>query len=289
MNAFSNGLQVDQSNAALTQLQLEPPAAAAPEVALPVARVVVICSSCKSTLSVKRIYLGSPIQCKQCGQLFRVPADVDGQAMPLLGRPLDEPGVGGPQPQIDGGRQEAGVRDKALLEQLSQLIAGSNLVRAAHDKLRAEYDELRADRDAIAGRLEKAELALRQLEDRNQELATALAKRESEHEATLSGLRADLANRESDHEAALSGLRAERQQLVDEMLALRENADEATRIAEQLISASLQAEEPAFDLAPPDHVETVRAQAAQLKLKLDEANELFRAISESLDGMGISV
>ncbi len=187
------------------------------------------------------------------------------------------------------------------------MIAGSNLVRAAHDKLRAEYDELRVDRDALAARLEKAELALRQLEDRNQELATALADRESEHQAALSGVRADLANRESEHEAALSGIRAdlakreseheaavsglcaERQQLVDEMLALRENADEATRIAEQLISANLQAEEPAFDLAPSDQVETVRAQAAQLKLKLDEANELFRAIAESLDGMGIPV
>ena len=79
--------------------------------------------------------------------------------------------------------------------------------------------------------------------------------------------------------------RTARQQLADEVVALRANAEETARVAEELINGNWTAHDgprsTAFEL------EAVQAQAEELRFKLEEANGLYAAMVETLRGMGI--
>ena len=157
MSAFSNGAQAEHVNTLSTRTSHEKLPDGSSEVPVQIPRVLVICSSCKSTLSVKRIYLGKPIQCKQCGELFWVPADVDAGAMPVMARSYAPPSSRFSQTDDDNPKQKPATTDKAILEQLGQLLATGSELRTANDELHAASQELRAERNALAARLESAE------------------------------------------------------------------------------------------------------------------------------------
>ena len=49
----------------------------------PSERILVTCPSCKTTLSVRRVYVGNGVCCKRCEQKFVVPTMAGAQAMPI--------------------------------------------------------------------------------------------------------------------------------------------------------------------------------------------------------------
>ena len=136
-------------------------------------------------------------------------------------------------------------------------------------KRRDELATARGDAVRASEERQAAELRFKELQDQIQELSRAQASRDSEHEATLAAER-------FAQQRARRGSRA-----------LRANAEETAKVAEQLISASLNSSDgrhpAAFEL------EAVRLQAMELKSKLDEANGLYRVMAETLDGFGIQV
>jgi hypothetical protein len=359
MNTSSDGFPIKQANGPVAEAPIDPLSGRLSQTdAVP--RVVVICSSCTATLSVKRAYVGGAIQCKQCGHIFTVRAEVIGE-IPVLSQPAQ----GTPAPPLPTEPDTPGLRaslgEKGILDQLAQIIAGGNAARLSHDRLQAEYYELSADRDGLVARLksvtelldamradlgtiapgevmslasERDELRARaeRLRDENRELARRLEQSDAEiqtarHEhdqerVQIALLRDELAaakaeldrangerqaamwlcqelqvqndelvkaqsQRESEHEAILLAERTDREQLAEEVRALRSNAEETAKVAEQLISASLN---PSTGPVPAAfELETVRLQAQELRLKLDEANSLYRLIAHTLDGYGIQI
>jgi hypothetical protein len=361
MNTSSDGFPIDGANASVAQAPIDLLLGPSSQASIPVPRVLVVCSSCTATLSIKRAYLGGAIQCKQCGHIFTVPAEAVSQPMPVAGRSGSEPAGLPRQADPGGGNRRAGVVDNVILDQLAQIITGSNELRVLHDGLVAEHNELKADRDAVVARLtsvsdlleamrsdlgpiapadvrsiasEREELRAlaERLREENRELAQRLdqsgtelqvARQERQQQSEqltilrdeLASVRGDLvrfseerqaallrceeledqnqglvraqASRELEHEAMHSAERSAQQQLAEEVVALRANAEETAKVAEQLISASLnQSDGPrpaAFEL------EAVRLQAEELRLKLDEANCLYRVMAETLDSFGIPI
>ena len=85
----------------------------------------------------------------------------------------------------------------------------------------------------------------------------------------------------------LNAERAERDQLAQEVLALRANADETARVAQQLITAELNP--PAAPGMPAPELDALRRHASELQFKLKEAERLYRIMSDTLDGMGIRI
>lgn len=346
MNTSSNGLAVDQAKQPVNRAPVDPSSRNSSESSPPVPRVVVTCASCKATLSVRRVYIGNAVQCKQCGDIFTVPADVATRPMPVVNHhSRDLPGRA-PQAGPGAKNQQPGVSDNVLLDQIAQFIAGNNDLRSAHDRLQAEHNELLANRDEIGARLNsmtaelgaiKADLEAerdvlkRDLAEHSSNLVAARfelaqwAQRIEQAEADLHaaveqrdqlgrelkqcqndlGLaRADLGRSESERQRALEKVeqltktlaeqdallnaeRSERQQLADELLALRANAEETARLAAQLISANLIP--PEATLASPHELEAAQVQAGELKDKLDQADDIYREMADTLHGIGVQV
>jgi uncharacterized coiled-coil DUF342 family protein len=361
MNSSRDGFPIKQADAPVPEAPINHLSGPPSQAAIPVPRVFVTCSSCAATLSVKRSYVGAEIQCKQCGHILTVPTEVSCQTVQVVGQPASGMPNQPRQTDPDTGSLRTGLVDKAILDQLAQIITGSNEIRLSHDRLQDEHNELLADRDGLVARLksvtelldamradlgtiapaevrsiasERDDLRARaqRLHDENRHLTQRLeqtdallhaARNERDQQSEqlalsrseLAAAKAELdrssherqaaklfceelerqndklvmaqARRESEHEALVLAERTEREQLASEVFALRANAEETARVAEQLISASLiPRDEPhpaAFEL------ETVRRQAQELKSKLDEANFLYRLMAETLDGSGIQI
>jgi hypothetical protein len=268
MNISSDGYPIGQANSSIAQGAIDTVSGSSSEAAIPVPRVVVVCSSCKAILSVRRAYIGTAIQCKLCDHIFTIPIGADSP----------------PTPVAEASEREAlsalvarlREENRDLAERLEQ---SGDLLKVARKERQEQSEQLATLRDELASvrgdihRMSEEREALTllrvELQDQNEELARALASRGLEHEATL------------------SAERAARQQLTLEVQSLQANAEETAKVAEQLISASLHsADGPSraeFELGE------VRLQAEELKSKLDEATCLYRLMSETLGGFGIQI
>jgi hypothetical protein len=361
MNTSSDGYPVSRANPSIAQAAIDPVSGTSSQAEIPVPRIVVVCSSCKAILSVKRAYVGIAIQCKQCAHIFTVSTGADSQPMPALGASASDLLSRPPQADPGAANQRAEIGDNPILDQLAQIIAGSNELRLIHDRLEAEHNELKADRDGVVARLksvtellaamrsdlgpiaapdvrsiasEREELRalverIRQenrglaqrLEQVGRELQVACQERQHQTEQLanlrdlLASARGDVvrlseeqqaarllyqelqdqnralvraqASREPEHEAMLAAERSAHQQLAEEVLALRANAEETAKVAEQLISASLNSSDGPRPAA--FEAQAIRLQAEELKSKLDEANCLYRLMALTLDGYGIQI
>jgi len=335
MNTSNRGFPTDQAKAPVNHAPVDELSKTSSQDSPAVPRVVVTCPTCKATLKVRRVYIGNAVQCKQCGQIFTVPADVDTQPMPAVNHTARDLPSRSPQANLDARSQQSGSSHNVLLDQVAQFIASSNDLRSAHDRLQAEHDELtekvklqeddlcavRAERDALsrdlsehsseldAARFELVQWAQR-IEQSNADLQAACQERDQlgqqleQCRNDLGVARADLGRSESerrtaldtveqlrhelaDHDALLNAERTERQQLAAELRALRANAEETARVAEQLLSANLNP--PEAPLASADELEAARVQAEELKYKLDEADSLYRIMAETLEGAGVQI
>ena len=116
--------------------------------ALAVPRVIVVCPSCRATLRVRQIYIGNPVQCKHCSEIFTVRGAEDRQSV----------AIGGSVPNAAGKSVRAAAAGAAILDQLADFLARHHELQSAHDQLQAECRELRADRDVETVKLQDGDL-----------------------------------------------------------------------------------------------------------------------------------
>ncbi len=176
MNASSEDNNGDQANAPVTHAPIDPLSGESSQASLAVSRVVAVCPICKAALSVRRVYLGTPVRCKQCGQVFTVPADVVAPPEPARGGTAAHAPGQAPQDEVKPGSKRAGIGAQTILDQLAKLVAQQETLRLEYDQLQAERDELRADRDRL--KLHEADLGAVSAE--RDALATKLAEVSSE-------------------------------------------------------------------------------------------------------------
>jgi chromosome segregation ATPase len=157
-----------------------------------------------------------------------------------------------------------------LEESAAALRAAREDGQQQRERLAVVRDELasaRADLTRTGEESREAKQRCKELQDQNEQLVKAQARRESEHEALL------------------AAERAARQQLAEEVLALNANAEETARVTAQLLSASMNHSTNGTSL-PASELDALRLHASELKSKLDEANHLYCVMAETLDGFG---
>jgi chromosome segregation ATPase len=288
---------VDQASAMVSRAPAQHGGDCSSVASSPSPRIVVVCPSCRATLSVRRVYVGNPVRCKQCDHQFTVPAALDSQAQ---------------QAAASACSASASHSQTEEIEQLKSELLG---VRHERGQLQAERSELLATRDALSAnhisalagaRAELVQLT-KQIEQLTSELRAARDEREqlgqqlAESRNDLSLARADerqlreanqelvaaQARRESEYDATLNDERAQRQQLAEEVLSLRAKAEMSAEAGEQSTSA-------VSDLAhAPDasasELEAARIQTEELKWKLEDAEYRYRLMAETLGTLGVSI
>ena len=119
MNVSTKNDQADQASTPLSQARINQLSATSAQPSHAVARVVAVCPACKTTLSVRRAYVGNAVKCKQCDHVFTVPGDVDtppgpdGARAPVASATEDS--------QAESGSQRAGTGDKAGADSIRPL------------------------------------------------------------------------------------------------------------------------------------------------------------------------
>jgi chromosome segregation ATPase/ribosomal protein L37AE/L43A len=279
-------------------------------------RIVVDCPSCQATLSVRRIYLGRQILCKQCNHAFRAPARATPQAKSAV---TDNHGgtskTSLQQPDIEGG-------SRVTVSEYDQLRTEHDRQAAAHThyKLKSEQvgEELRrvtSDLDRIrthpgtvapedvrslAAERESLRAEVKRLSDANQVLLVEKSAR--------AHLAAELERRESD----LAAVRAEHGRLsiqlqdalseVDQVQSMRIENDKLRAAVDSLRQALALAEQSHLDdlhrLNEQLHhaheddklraeVDAVRARVKELERRLDAAERINGDLVEFLGRAGI--
>jgi chromosome segregation ATPase len=227
MNASSKNDHSDEANARATHVPIDPASGDSSQASPAVSRVVTVCPICKATLSVRSIYLGNPIRCKQCSQVFTVPAALETPARPAGdaasgGAAFERTAGSAPQDDVKPGSQRASIGAQSVREQLAGLVAQQNSLRSAYDQLRAEHDDLRADRD----KLKLQEVEVRPLRAERDSLAAKLAELGSELDVARSEI-ARLNQRIEESDTDLEGARQEREQLSQQLALSRSDFSQA--------------------------------------------------------------
>jgi len=104
----------------------------------PAERIAVSCPGCRATLSVRRVYIGREVRCKQCDNTFLVPA-------PALSAPEESSAASSPQPGIERESDGTETERELLRAQHDQLLADHERLQIAHNELDANHDRLKVD------------------------------------------------------------------------------------------------------------------------------------------------
>lgn len=163
-------------------------------------RIIANCPHCKSTLRVRRAYIGGVVRCKGCNQEFLVPPPEGTQPAAFSdGSPGFEPTrshhVGSSTPSDQG----AGAMGP-LLDQLAKFVA-------VHEELRSAHQELLAERNGVRDELESTRTSLSRTNGELEAIRAALGTMASDLVSALSASTEPLG-------AELKALRAENQNLV---------------------------------------------------------------------------
>ncbi len=163
-------------------------------------RIIVHCPHCKSTLRIRRAYIGGVVRCKQCNQDFLVAPPEGIQPAPISDgssgfEPTRSHQVGSSTP----GDQGAGAMGP-LLDQLAGLVA-------VHEELRSAHQELLAERNGARDELESTRTSLSRTSGELEAIRAALGTMASDVVSALSASTEPLG-------AELKALRAENQNLV---------------------------------------------------------------------------
>ena len=86
-----------------------------------------VCPKCQATLRVRRVYIGNPVRCKQCQNVFTVPLEPEP-------RPVEE---------VTRGNSESSARQLEIEREVGRLSDELNRVRTERIELCAERDRRR--------------------------------------------------------------------------------------------------------------------------------------------------
>ena len=203
-------------------------------------RIVAVCPGCQATLSVRRVYIGHDVQCKQCGHIFPIAAPADTQSKPVEDRKheklLDEHGRltaehGQLQAKYDQLEAENGRHSTAqnqLSEQLSRVTDELNTIRAELGILApAGVRSLAEQRESLRTEVQR----LRDEHRSTQELCKQFQDREFELTEAHKRL-------ETSSQSMLDAERTKQAELAEQVMELRASSAENARLAEQLIAAN---------------------------------------------------
>ena len=192
-------------------------------------QILVTCPSCKTTLSVSRVYIGKSVRCRRCNQNCLVPASADTEPSPPYGATLGVPQNGSQQGDANPQSRRTGTANGPMLDQLAQFIASYDELRTARDQLQAEHYGVQVARDEVRAQLKCATNELNAIRAELGSIAPAdvqsLASEREAFSAEVSRLRAekqafltDQSNRE--------GLIARLEERVVELVAIQQERDD---------------------------------------------------------------
>ena len=104
-------------------------------------RIVAVCPHCQATLSIRRVYLGKEVRCKQCAQLFPLRADEDLEAKP--NEPVRQ------RTSAPTAESLTVERDDRLKKEHERLLGEHVKFLAAHGQLQSTVDRLEADYNQV--------------------------------------------------------------------------------------------------------------------------------------------
>jgi chromosome segregation ATPase/ribosomal protein L37AE/L43A len=265
-------------------------------------RITVLCPSCRATLSVRRVYIGASVKCKQCQQIFPVseppavlsiPFDSEAPALAQPGDPRAR--IESPPPLEEAPDNELQTRHEALEAEHARLDSELKSATLERDQIRTERDALRAacDRETAAHAAATAELdryreelrvassdqasqkqLLAELQARFADLGTAATERDSLRQ-TLDERTAELAAAATELDARsgeLAELHGERSRLT-EQVAERSAALDAAWAERDAFARELKEARAALDdaWAERDAIAlTIKNERERREAKLDE-------------------
>ena len=119
-------------------------------------RLLVTCPHCKTTLSVRRIYIGDGVRCKRCRQKFLVPERIGTEPTPIYdGLASGEPGQSSAT-ESNAPSDVTSTAGRSLVDQLARFVASFDQLQSELGQLQADHDGMRVERDNIRDALKKA-------------------------------------------------------------------------------------------------------------------------------------
>jgi ribosomal protein L37AE/L43A len=261
-------------------------------------RILVVCGSCKTHLSVRRSRMGDMITCKVCGQVNLAQPSFEpdaGSGLTSPSQPRLEDTTGVANQRSDLGNEPLGTERRRLQDDLEQLYLAQGSLKTELERIAPAYQFLRTE-------LEQAQLAYKQLLAENLRLGEVLdaAKRHaaesaiaheqatSEAEERNQQLVEAQTRLESDFQSRLDADRGRGAQLEQELLAFRSvragQEEEHLRHGEaDPIAAAPTAHDPSLQR----ELESARAEIERLKSQLRESNRLQGEMATLFDGLGL--
>jgi hypothetical protein len=161
----------------------------ATHVTVPTDRILVTCPYCATILSVRRVYIGDGVRCKQCTQKFLVPAVQGDRPIAIYDCSARDASTESHRSEVVQNRHRPDSEHASLMTQLAQFIASHDQLRSDHDRLRAEFDGIRLARDTLAEQLRAREVELCSVRTNGDALTRSLA----EDRAALAAATAQIA------------------------------------------------------------------------------------------------
>jgi chromosome segregation ATPase len=234
----------------LISMSMQPGTASPPnQQAIPAERIVVVCPNCQATLSVRRVYLGHQVLCKQCNHTFPVPDPAKPQAKSAFS---DHNGA---ISKASFNPPDINAESRAMVDEHDQLRTEHDRHSAAHAHYKARYEQVSEELRRVTADLDGIRAHLGTVAP--QDVQTVATEREL--------LRSQI-KRLSDVNQELFAERSAREQLAPEWE--RRESDFAAACAERdLFAQQLKQRD--------DDLDTARAENGRLRIQLQGAlNEL---------------
>jgi hypothetical protein len=324
-NVSSPDVVVDPPNDATRTTASHHSSGASDPQSSPVDRIVVGCPNCRATLRVRRVYLGNSVRCKNCDQIFLFEESPDSALKPAGDLPhATRTQLTDDQPQANGGSVRTDQPYERLMGQHDRLLHEHGDLKSKYEVLEVENERLHAARRELESRKQTAIDEIEQLRKTLAERDQAMLEQSERHRTALEGERlarervdqvfgeslrrvraehrfteaarkhfqdeclemaAALEKLRSDYQLRLEAEQMKQKTLTDELLSLRAESDEATRLANQLFVMKTNPAEQ--NPAPNPELEAARAQVEDLTQWLMICERVNREMAEILSGLGI--
>jgi chromosome segregation ATPase len=253
--------------------------------AIPTERIVVVCPSCQATLSVRRVYLGHQILCKQCNHTFPL---LDSAAPQTRSAFSDHNGAiskpGFSLPDINGGSRATVTEHDQLRTELDRHAAAHAHYKLRYEQVSEELSRVTADLDGIRAHLSQ------QLKQRDDDLAMAQAEN-GRLRVQLQGALHELDQSRTTLAERDQALRSENDQLYAAIDSLREalafaeqeHINDLNRFKEQFNGAHEEGHDLVVSPVENDQLQAVRARVDDLERRLDASELINRDMVDFLE------
>ena len=130
MSTSIRGLDADKASDLMDKTSGQRLALASTQPSSRADRIMAVCPGCQATLSVRRVYIGNDVQCKQCGHIFPIAAPADTQSKPL-----------------------EDSKNEQLLDEHGTLMAGHGQLHSEDEQLEVEHCRLASAQDQLGEQL----------------------------------------------------------------------------------------------------------------------------------------